>query len=72
MDYNESSPIFQKIKKDFVNNLQEKYQCKYYDSIVNYMFEYFFKKKLDKSKCIEIMNPLFDNKDNGMVDYKRC
>jgi hypothetical protein len=69
MDYNESSPIFQKIKKDFVNKLQEKYQCKDYDSIVNYVFEYVFKKKLDKSKCIETLNPIFNNKANGMVDY---
>ena len=44
MDYIESSSIFQKIKKDFVNNLQERYQCKDYDSIVNYVFEYVLKR----------------------------
>ena len=69
MEYNDSNPIFQKIKKDFGNKLQEKYDCKDYDSIVDYVFEYAFKKKLDKSKCIEILNPLFNNKANGMIDY---
>ena len=69
IDYDESNPIFQRIKKEFINKLKEKYQCEDYDSIVNYVFDYVFKKKLEKSKCIENLNPLFNNKANGMIDY---
>ena len=69
MEYEESSPVFQKIKKEFTNKLKDKYQCEDYDSIVNYVFDYVFKKKFEKSKCIENLNSLFNNKASGMVDY---
>ena len=69
IDYDESNPIFQKIRKEFINKLKEKYQCDDYDSIVDYVFDYVFKQKLEKSKCIEILNKLFNNKASGIMDY---
>ena len=69
IDYNESNPVFKKIQRQFKNQLKEKYQCEDYDSLLNYVFDYVFKKKLEKSKCIESLNPLFNNKASGMIDY---
>jgi hypothetical protein len=69
IDYDEQSPFFQKIRKEFTNKLKDKYQCEDYDSIVNYVFDCVFKKKVEKSKCIESMNSLFNNKASGMIDF---
>ena len=69
MEYDEQNPIFQKIKKEFTNKLKDKYQCEDYESIVNYVFDYVFKKKVEKSKCIESLNSLFNNKASGMIEY---
>ena len=68
-DYEEGNPVYQKIKKEFTNRLKEKYSCDDYDTIVNYVFDCAFKKKTDKSKCIESMNNLFNNNASGMIDY---
>ena len=67
-DYEEGNPVYQKIKKEFINKLKEKYTCDDYDTIANYVFECAFKKKIEKSKCIENMNKLFNNNDSGMID----
>ena len=68
-DYEEGNPIYQKIRKEFTNKLKEKYTCNDYDTIVNYVFDCAFKKKTEKSKCIENMNNLFNNNASGMIDY---
>ena len=68
-DYEEGNPTYQKIKKEFTNKLKEKYNCDDYDTIVNYVFDCAFKKKTEKSKCIENMNNLFNNNAIGMIDY---
>ena len=68
-DYEEGNPIYQQIKKEFTNKLKEKYSCEDYDTIVDYVFECAFKKKTEKSKCIENMNNLFNNNASGMIDY---
>ena len=69
INYKESNPIYRKIKNKFTQKLKDKYQCEDYDSIVNYVFDYVFKKKVEKSKCIESMNSLFNNKASGMIDF---
>ena len=69
MDYDEQSPIFQKIRKEFISKLKDKYQCEDYESIVDYVFNFVFKKKYEKSKCIENLNSVFNNKASGMIDY---
>ena len=68
-DYNESDPIYKKIKKKFTNKLKEKYQCDDYDSIVNYVFDVVFNKKSTKSECIKKMDSIFNNKAEIMIDY---
>ena len=69
MNYNEKSPIYNKIKQEFTHKLIQKYQCENYDIIVDYIFDYAFKKKLTKSACIQKMNPIFNNKAEFMIDY---
>ena len=68
-DYNESDPIYKKIRKEFINKLKEKYQCEDYDTIANYVFDYAFKQKATKSECIQKMDSLFNNKADIMIDY---
>ena len=68
-DYEESNTVYQKIKKEFTNKLKGKYECEDYDTIVNYVFDYAFKKKIEKSKCIENMNSLFNNNASEMINY---
>ena len=68
-DYNESDPIYKKIRKEFTNKLKEKYQCEDYDIIVNYVFDYVFKQKATKSECIQKMGSIFNNKADIMIDY---
>lgn len=69
VDYDESNPIYLKIKKEFTNKLKDKYQCDDYSSIVNYVFDYVFKKKNTKSDCIKNLSDVFNNKPNQMIDY---
>lgn len=51
VNYDDSNPVYQKIKMEFTNKLKEKYQCEDYNSIVNFVFDYVFKKKSTKSEC---------------------
>ena len=37
--------------------------------IVNYVFDFVFKKKLDKAKCIEKLDPYFNNKAADILNY---
>jgi len=67
--YKDSNPIYQKIKEEFTNKLKEKYQCEDYDTIVDYVFDHAFKKKVEKSKCIETMNSIFNNNASPIIDY---
>ena len=69
VNYDESNPVYQKIKREFTNKLKDKYQCDDYSSIVNYVFDYVFKKKSTKSECIKNLNEVFNNKPNQMIDY---
>ena len=68
-DYEDNEPIYKKIKAEFENKLKEKYQCEDYDSIVKYVFDFAFKQKIEKSKCIEKLNGLFNNKAGEMMDF---
>ena len=69
VNYDDSNPVYQKIKREFTNKLKEKYQCEDYNSIVNYVFDYVFKKKSTKSECYKNLNEVFNNKPNQMIDY---
>ena len=69
IDYDESNPIYQKVKKEFTNKIKEKYQCDNYDDIVKYVFDFVFKDKLSKSECIEKLNSVFNNKASTMIDF---
>ena len=69
VDYDENNPIYQKIKKIFTNKIKEKYQCQDYDQVVDFVFKYAFKDKIEKSKCIENLNSVFNNKANTVIDY---
>ena len=68
-DYTETDPIYQKIKKDFISKLKEKYQCEDYESLVKYVFDLVFIKKHSKQKCIEEVNEIFNNKADVMINY---
>jgi hypothetical protein len=65
----DENPVYQRIKKEFTNKLKEKYDCEDYDKIVNYVFDFVFKKKLEKSKCIEKLDPYFNNKASDILNY---
>ena len=69
INYSESSPVYQKIKREFTNKLKDKYQCEDYESIVNYVFDYVFKNKQSKSQCIKKMDSIFNNKAEFMINY---
>ena len=69
INYNEKDPIYNKIKEEFKKKLIQKYQCENYDIIVDYIFDYSFKKKLPKHEIIKKMNPIFNNKADFMIDY---
>ena len=68
-DYNESNPIYQKIKNEFTNKLKDKYNCENFDDIVKYVFDFVFKDKLAKSVCIEKLNSVFKGKASDMVEF---
>ena len=68
-NYVETDLIYQKIKKDFIGKLKEKYQCDDYDSLVKYVFDLVFIKKHSKPKCIEEVNSIFNNKADVMINY---
>ena len=68
-NYTETDPIYQKIKKDFISKLKEKYQCDDYESLVKYVFDFVFIKKHSKPKCIEEVNQIFNNKADVMINY---
>jgi len=67
--YEDSNPVYQRIKKEFTNRLKDKYECQDYDVIVNYVFDFVFKKKLDKSKCIEKLDPYFNYKAADILNF---
>ena len=69
INYEETNPVYQRIKKEFTDKLKDKYECTDYDVIVNYVFDFVFKKKLDKAKCIEKLDPYFNNKAADIVNY---
>jgi hypothetical protein len=69
INYNESNPIYQKIKREFTSKLKEKYQCEDYERIVNYVFDYVFKNKPTKSQCIKKLDSVFNNKAEIMINY---
>ena len=69
MTYNESSPIYQKIKREFTSKLKDKYQCEDYERIVDYVFDYVFKNKPTKSQCIKKLDSVFNNKAEIMMNY---
>ena len=68
-NYDDSNQVYQQVKKQFTNRLKEKYECQDYDVIVNYVFDFVFKKKLDKAKCIEKLDPYFNNKAADILNY---
>ena len=68
-NYKEDSPVYQIIKRKFTKKLQDKYSCENYDAVTNYVFDYVFNKKMDKSKCIEELNPYFNGKASEVIDY---
>ena len=67
--YEDSNPIYQKIRKEFTKKLQDKYDCQNYEAIVDYVFDFVFKQKLDKSVCIEKLDPYFNNKSTDILNY---
>ena len=69
INYEETNPVYQRIKKEFTDKLKDKYECTDYDVIVNYVFDFVFKKKLDKAKCIEKLDPYFNNKAADILNY---
>jgi hypothetical protein len=69
VDYDETNPTYQKIKDQFTNKLKEKYNCQDYNMVTDCIFEYVFKKKIEKSKCIETFNSTFNNKASEIIDY---
>ena len=69
VNYDESNPVYKKIKREFTNKLQDKYQCEDYTSIVNYVFDNVFQKKLTKSECYKTFSDVFNNKPSQMIDY---
>ena len=69
INYNEKDPIYNTIKEEFKKKLIQKYQCENYDIIVDYIFDYSFKKKLPKHEIIKKMNPIFNNNADFMIDY---
>ena len=69
VNYKESNPIYQVIKKKFTQKLKDKYECEDYDSIVDYVFQLAFKSKIKKIECIQKLNKIFNNKAEFMMDY---
>jgi hypothetical protein len=69
INYNESNPTYQKIKREFTNKLKDKYQCEDYDKIVDYVFDFVFKNKMTKAECIQKLDSVFNNKADLMMDY---
>lgn len=69
VDYDESNPVYQKIKKNFTNKLKEKYECENYEEIVKYVFDFVFQKKSTKASCIQNLNSIFNDKASGIMDY---
>ena len=69
VDYEDNNPIYQKIKRQFKVKLEDKYRSDNYDDIVDYVFGIAFKKKTEKSKCIEKLNSVFKDKTSEMVNY---
>ena len=69
INYDESSPSYQRIKKEFKEKIKDRYHCVDYDFIVNYILDYVFQKKATKSQCMEKFNPIFHDKTKLMIDY---
>ena len=65
----ENNYVYQRIRKEFMNKLKDKYDCQDYDVIVNYVFDFVFKKKFDKAQNIEKLNHYFNNKVADIVNY---
>ena len=68
-DYEDANPVYQRIKNKFKDTLKDKYNCENFDDIVDYVFNVAFKKRTEKSKCIEKFNSIFKDKTNEMVNY---
>ncbi len=68
-NYEENNPVYQRIRKEFMDRLKDKYECQDYDVIVNYVFDLVFKKKNPKSQSIEKLDPYFNNKATDIVNY---
>ena len=69
INYDENNSVYQRIRKEFMNKLKDKYDCQDYDVIVNYVFDLVFKKKFDKAQSIEKLDPYFNNKAADIVNY---
>ena len=67
--YEESNPVYKMIKQKFTDKLKQKYDCKDYDAIVNYVFDFVFKRKFEKSKCIEKLDPYFHHNATEILNY---
>lgn len=69
INYEDSNPVYQKIKKRFTNKLKDKYECEDYEGIVKYVFDYVFKKKSPKASCVENLNSIFNDKASEIMDF---
>ena len=68
-NYEENNSVYQRIRKEFMDKLKDKYDCQDYDVIVNYVFDLVFKKKYPKSQSIDKLDPYFNNKAADIVNY---
>ena len=69
VNYEEDNPVYLRIRKEFLARLKDKYDCQDYNAIVTYIFDLVFKKKVDKAKSIEKLDPYFNNKAADIVNF---
>ena len=69
VNYEEDDQVYLRIRKELLNRLKDRYDCSDYNAIVNYIFDLVFKKKTDKTKSIEKLDPYFNNKAADIVNF---
>lgn len=69
LNYDESNPIYQKIKKKFGARLKDKYVCEDFEGILTYVFDFVFKKKSPKKACIENLDSVFGKNVAEEMDF---